>query len=131
MSLVVVHLRWNDVDAEQYAAVCRALPDGDDLPAGCLARTLRLQGRVLHGTEVWAGIERAEDALRELPGTVAPAGLGAPMTAAFALPDVYAAPYRRARTRPTAPAPAPVVPMPRSAEHDVVVDADPLTAGGR
>ena len=70
MSLVIVHLRWDDVGADQYAEVCRALPDGDRLPPGCLSRELRLEGRVLHGTEVWAALEPAEHALHELPDTV-------------------------------------------------------------
>jgi hypothetical protein len=127
MSVVVVHLRWDDVAADQYEELCRALPDGDRLPADCLSRDLRLQGRVVRGTEVWAGSAAAERALLDLPGTVSAARLGAPVVAAFALPDAYAAPYRRARTRPsttvvTAPGagrPGPV-PGPRTAEDDVL-----------
>ena len=130
MSLVVVHLRWDDVGPDQFTAIRRALPDGAELPPGCLARTHRLQGRVLHGTDVWAGYEAAEQALRELPGTAEDVGLAAPMTVAFALPDAYAASYRRAPARPSAAAPAPVVPVPRSAEHDVVDAEEAQPAGG-
>jgi hypothetical protein len=130
MSLVVVHLRWDDVGPDEFAALCRALPEGDGRPPDCLARTLRLQGRVLHGTDVWAGYEAAERALRELPALAEGAGLAAPMTAAFALPDVYALPYRRASARPSAAAPAPVVPVPRSAGHDAVDAQEPQRAAG-
>jgi hypothetical protein len=137
MSLVVMHLRWDDVDPDQYAQVCQALPDGDRLPAGCLSRKLRLQGRVLHGTEVWAAFEPAQQALRELPDIVSAARLAAPMSAAFALPDAFAAPYRRAMARPPAAGTAPdpgrpdAVPGPRVPSHDHVVAAQPLPAGGR
>jgi hypothetical protein len=128
MPLVVVHLRWDDVDQDQYAALRAALPDGDGLPPGCLARTLRLQAGVLHGTEVWAGSDRAERALRDLPGTVSAAGLAAPTTVAFALPDVDAGSYRRPAPRPVAGRTA-VVPGPRTAEHDSVVGGESLPAG--
>ena len=126
MSLVVVHLRWDDVAADQYEELCRALPDGDRLPADCLSQDLRLQGRVVRGTQVWAGSAAAERAVLDLPATVSAARLGAPVVAAFALPDAYAAPYRRARTRPstarvTAPVTAPVaVPGPRTAEDEML-----------
>jgi hypothetical protein len=131
MSLVVVHLRWDDVGPDQYAQVCQALPDGDRLPPGCFARTLELHGRVLQGTEVWAGEERAGRALRELPATVAAARLAPPMTAVFALPDVFAAPYRRAMARTSAAGMAPVVPGPRNPQHDGGLAALPLSAGDR
>jgi hypothetical protein len=137
MSLVIVHLRWDDVDPAQYAQVCQALPDGDRLPPGCFSRKLRLQGRVLHGTEVWAGEGPAGRSLRELPDTVSAARLGPPMTAAFALPDAFAAPYRRAMVRPSEAGTAPAagrpdaVPGPRIAAHDDAVAGRPIPAGGR
>jgi hypothetical protein len=137
MSLVIVHLRWDGVGPDQYAQVCQALPDGDRLPAGCFSRELRLQGRVLHGTEVWAAFEPAQQALRELPGLVSAARLAAPMTVAFALPDAFAASYRRAMARPSAAGTAPspgrpdAVPGPRVASHDDVVVGEALPAGGR
>jgi hypothetical protein len=134
MSLIVVHLRWDDVGADQYAEVCRALPDGDRLPPGCLSRELRLQGRVLHGTEVWAALEPAEHALHELPDTVSAARLGAPMTVAFALPYAYAAPYRRATRQPSPAAGRAAaagrqdpVPGPRPAEDDDVLARRPVS----
>ena len=130
MPLVVVHLRWDDVDQDQYAAVRAALPDGDRLPPGCLARTLRLQAAVLHGTEVWAGCGRAERALADLPVAVSAAGLAAPTTVAFTLPDVDAAAYRRPATRPAAGRPA-AVPRPRTGQNDDVVGGESLPAGGR
>jgi hypothetical protein len=123
MSLVVVHLRWDDVGPDQYAQVRRALPD-DRLPAGCFTRDLRLQGRVLHGTEVWAGVEPAERSLRELPVTVSGARVGAPVTAVFTLPDAFAVSYRRQTDRAAAAAPAAdrpgTVPTPRLAADDAV-----------
>jgi hypothetical protein len=129
MSLVVVHLRWDDVGPDQYEQVRMALPD-DRLPEGCFTRELRLQGRVLHGTEVWAGEEAAGRHLRELPDLVSAARVGAPMTAAFAVPDAFAAPYRRPMAGATA-TPAgtlTTVPAPRLAPDDAV---ETVPAAGR
>ena len=131
MSLVVVHLRWDDVSLDQYERLCRMLPSGEGLPDDCFSRTLRHQGRVLHGTEVWAGEEAAGRSLAGLPETSASFGLGAPMTVVFSLPDLYAGPYRRAMARrallqgadPTVGRPA-TVPGPRTAPDD----EDPVAA---
>ena len=138
MSLVVVHLRWDDVSPEQYELACRALPSGDRLPDGCFSRTLQLRGRVLHGTEAWADQALAARSIADLPGTLAQTGLGAPMTVVFELPDAFAAPYRQALARRSAAqAPEPtvglqaVIPAPRPADHDGAVAAEEQAQGGR
>jgi hypothetical protein len=138
MSLIVVHLRWDDVSRAQYELACRALPSGDRLPDGCFSRTLQLRGRVLHGTEAWAEQALAERSIADLPDTLASAGLAAPMTVVFALPDAFAAPYRQALARrPAAEAAEPpvavqaVIPAPRAADHDDTVATAEQVPGRR
>jgi hypothetical protein len=53
MSLVVVHLRWNDVDPEQYDELVLTVPGDGGLPAGCLSRQLRREANAVLATEVW------------------------------------------------------------------------------
>lgn len=114
MSLIVVHLRWDEVGPEQYAQLCRALPDGPQRPAGCLHRRRRRQGRAVLATEVWIDEQQAGDLLASLPELLGPAGLGEPQHVAFAVPDCFAAGYGvfPARGRPGTTA-GPVVPTPR------------------
>jgi hypothetical protein len=114
MSLIVVHLRWDGVDPEQYEQLCGALPDGSGLPPGCLSRQRRRQGRAVFGTEVWADELDAELFLAGLAELLAPTGLGPPQIAAFAVPDCFGVSYGRppAGTRPPTSV-APVIPHPR------------------
>ena len=103
MSLVAVHLRWNDVRAEQYEHICRALPDGGALPAGCLSRRRRREGRAVLATEVWCSEQEAGRFLAGLPDALGPAGLGEPQLAVFAVPDVIAPGYGPSSVRTAAP----------------------------
>jgi hypothetical protein len=118
MSLIVVHLRWDDVDPQQYGQLCRDLPDGPQRPAGCLFRQRRRQGRAVLETDVWADDLQAELFLAGLPDLLAPAGLEEPQRALFAVPAMFAAGYRvpPARVSPQ-PAGAPEVPSPRRPEE--------------
>ncbi len=118
MSLIVVHLRWDDVDPGQYEHLCRTLPDGEQRPAGCLLRRRQRQGSAVLATEVWIDEPQASAFLAALPELLGPAGLREPMRAVFAVPDAFAAGYGvfPARMR-TAPAAAAVVPTPRVSEE--------------
>jgi hypothetical protein len=115
MSLVVVHLRWDGVDPEQYEQLRRALPEGPGSPPGCLSRQRRRQGAAVLGTEVWGDEWQAELFVAGLTELLAPAGLGRPQVVAFAVPDCFGVGYGvpPARVRPPTSAPAPVIPSPR------------------
>jgi hypothetical protein len=125
MSLITLHLRWDDVSPGQYEQVRPALSTDGALPADCYSRTARLQGRALRATEVWANEQAVDRHLAELSALVGPAGLGEPIMAMFAVPDMYATAFRQSMHRPRsaerAPAPTRAVPAPRSPE--------PATAG--
>jgi hypothetical protein len=114
MSLLVVHLRWDGVDQEQYEQLCRALPEGPGPSPACLSRQRRRQGRAVLATEVWADEWHAELFLAGLPELLAPTGLGRPQVVAFAVPDCFGVSYGlpAAGMRPPTAA-APVVPRPR------------------
>ena len=96
MSLIIVHLRWDDVAAEQFDQVRRAIPPGRGFPTGCCSRQLRLDGRALLGQEVWAENEAVARYLNELSQRVGGARLQPPQIVLFSLPAPYAAAYRRA-----------------------------------
>jgi hypothetical protein len=131
MSLVIVHLRWDDVEAEQYDQVRGAIPPGRGFPAGCCSRQLRLDGRALLGTEVWADDEAAARYLDELSERTGAARLEPPQIVLFSLPAPYDAAYRRAAelladeqaaTEATPMPAAPVLlPRPRVAAESEVV----------
>lgn len=121
MSLITVHLRWNDVGPEQYEQIRRAAPERGQLPPGCLSRQVRRQGCAVLATEVWDSTE-AVTGMDHLTEAVRDAGVEEPpQTAMFAVPGIFAAGYRRparrvdiplqpgapAGERETAPAPAP------------------------
>ena len=114
MSLIVVHLRWDDVDAGQYEELCRVLPEGPQLPAGCLQGRHQRHGSAVSATEVWIDEQRAGAFLSTLPELSRRAGLRDPQRAAFAVPDFFAVGYGvvPARAR-TSTAPEPVLPTPR------------------
>ena len=114
MSLIVVHLRWDDVDPAQFQHLCRILPDGPQRQAGCLHRRRQRHGDAVLSTEVWIDEQHAHAFLSALPELLRPAGLRDPQRAVFAVPDCFAAGYGvvPARTR-TATAAGHVVPTPR------------------
>src|SRR4051794_8015094 len=81
MSLVTVHLRWNDIGPEQYDRVVRAVSEAGRPPAGCLSTQLRRTGTALMATEVWDS-EVAGNRMDHLVTTVRDAGVEQrPMTA--------------------------------------------------
>jgi hypothetical protein len=95
MSLIIIHLRWNNVSSEEYEQVCWALPGGDVLPAGCLSRQLRRVGHALLGTEVWRGGDAAGSVRAQLPAIVQAVGLDEPQTVIFSVPKMFAVAYQR------------------------------------
>src|SRR5437763_847709 len=96
MSLIILHLRWNDVSLRQYQMVGQELATGDKAAVGCLFRQLRLSAGALLDTEVWRDETSAGRFLSELGHTVQPAGLGEPQVVTFSVPTQYAAVYERA-----------------------------------
>jgi hypothetical protein len=129
MSIVFVHLRWDDVSSVQFEEVCRAIPPGDSLPEGCCSHQLRLVGRVLLGCAVWTDMEGADRYLARLPGTLRAADLGTPHVAAFSMPFPYGLGYTgprvyRASCQPTATS----VPVPVGAPVTLAVSL-PRTVG--
>ncbi|MGY1780075.1 hypothetical protein [Geodermatophilus sp. SYSU D01036] len=123
MSLLVLHLRWNDVEPAQYEVLRRALPEDVDRPLHCLSRRHVRQPRSVMVYEVWEDARAAEDELARIRALV-DAGPEQPQRVVFVLPDVFAAGFGRRPARP-APAPevvsVPVVPAPRQ-------PASPVTA---
>jgi hypothetical protein len=96
MSLITVHLRWNDIGTDQYERVVRAVSEAGRPPAGCLSTQLRRTGTSLMATEVWDS-EVAGDRMDGLVTTVRDAGVEQrPQTAMFSVPEMYAVAYRRA-----------------------------------
>lgn len=126
MSLIIVHLRWDDVGPERYARLVRDLPDGDQRPDGCLLRRHRLQGRAVLATEVWIDEQHAGAFLDGLPELLGASGMGEPQRVVFAVPDCFAAGYgvypARARRTTTA---APVIPAARTSEEPPLPAATP------
>jgi hypothetical protein len=95
MSLIFVHLRWNDPGPERYEEIVRAIPQDGDLPRGCLARQLRRQGGALMATETWDS-EESGGRMDHLVMAMHAAGLEeAPQTAMFSVPAMFAVAYRR------------------------------------
>ena len=111
MSLIVAHQRWDDVDQEQYDALCRALPESEQRPGGCLLSRRRRQGRTVMATLVWADDRSAGEFLTGAIGQ--PAGLPEPHRAVFAVPDCFAAGYGIYPSRRASTGGAPAVPAPR------------------
>jgi hypothetical protein len=96
MSLIVIHLRWNDVAAEQYEQFCHALVSLTASCDGCYSRQPRRQGRAVLDTQVWRGVGEAERFLDRVAAAVRPCGVEeAPLAAVFSVPDVFAAGYTR------------------------------------
>ncbi|MGY1601537.1 hypothetical protein [Geodermatophilus sp. SYSU D00815] len=101
MSLICVHLRWNDPGPDRYEEIVRAIPQDGDLPPGCLARHLRRQGGAMTAVETWDS-EESGGRMDDLVRAVRAAGVEeAPQTGMFSIPAMYAVGYRR-RARATA-----------------------------
>ncbi|HEX2072585.1 MAG TPA: hypothetical protein VHF92_02270 [Geodermatophilus sp.] len=124
MPLVILHLRWEDVSAEQYTRICAVLPPGTASADGCRSRQLRHVGTALLGIEVWTDDDAAARHMNGLARTVAPIGLAAPTTVAFCMPEVYARVYERDLARRAAAQAGSGQPGPLTAD-----DVD-LAAGG-
>jgi hypothetical protein len=122
--LLVLHLRWNDVDAERYALLRWTLAEHGGRPPGCLSRRHVRHTRSVMVYEVWDDGPAAERELARVRAVLG-AGRDEPQRVVFTLPDLFAPGFRRppARRRPTVPGaavPAAVVPAPRSAEPAAV-----------
>lgn len=114
MSLVTVHLRWDDVGQEQYEKVISAGRRSGELPAGCLSRQVRQHGNALLATEVWDS-QVAGDGFDGLVRVVKEADVEErPQSVMFAVPQMFATAYRRA-ARPAEMA-IPHLPGPRQEE---------------
>ncbi len=123
VSLIVMHLRRNDVDPEQYEQICRALPDGEARPAGCLSRRRRRQGHAVVATEVWRNGKEADRFLAGLSDALGPAAVGKPQLAFFAVPDAFAAGYGPSSVRTSSP-----VSRPAHGSPELPVPREPVTA---
>jgi len=122
MSLIVLHLRWDDVDPEQFEEFCRAVPDGVHRPVGCLSRFRRRQGRAVLATDVWIDGQHADAFLSSLTDVLGSAAMGQPQTAAFSVPAVFAVGYgAQPAAAPTTTADVSAVPAPRQPADSPVV----------
>lgn len=107
MSLLVLHLRWNDLDAERSALLADSLPEDDDRPRGCLSRRHVRQSRSLMVYEVWDDGRAAEEELARVRAVVG-AGHEEPQRVVFSVPDLFAAGFPARKPAPAAvPIPAP------------------------
>ncbi|NEM04489.1 hypothetical protein [Geodermatophilus normandii] len=109
MSLLVLHLRWNDLDAERSALLADALPEDDGRPPRCLSRRHVRHPRALMVYEVWDDGPAAEEELARVRAVVG-ADHEEPQRVVFSVPDLFAAGFP---TREPAPAAVPI-PAPRS-----------------
>ncbi|GAB3321815.1 hypothetical protein GCM10027451_43730 [Geodermatophilus aquaeductus] len=121
MSLLVLHLRWNDVDPERGALLSGLLPEGDDRPSHCLSRRHVRRPRTLMVYEVWDDGAAAEEELARVRAVLG-AGPGEPQRVVFSMPDLYAVGFPARRPAPAAAAP---IPTPRS-PADTPVPAAPV-----
>ena len=114
MSLIFVHLRWNDPGPDRYEEIIRAIPQSGDLPTGCLSRHLRRQGGALLATETYDSDESG-DRMDHLVTAMRTAGIEeAPQTAMFSVPSMYAVAYRPPVGATAGEVPA-AIPQPRVA----------------
>lgn len=118
MSLIVVHLRWNDPGADRFEEIIRAVPQDGDLPSGCLSRRLRRQGGALTAEEAWDSDVTDGGRMDDLVTAMRGAGIeDSPQTAMFSVPAMFAVAYRR---------PAPATPDLSGARADAAI---PLQRG--
>jgi hypothetical protein len=120
----VGHLRWDDVDPEQYAEPVLTRARGRRLPTGCLSRRLRQEGNAVLATEVWDD-EVAGGRMDDLVTAVHAVGVRQPpQVAMFTVPAGYAVAYRN-------PSPMPAVPRqpgPPVQEHLPAASHEPRIA---
>ena len=103
MSLVVVHLRRDDVDPEEYEELVLTVPGDGGLPTGCLSRRLRQEGNAVLATGVRDG-EVAGGRMGDLVTAVRAVGVRQPpQVAVSTVPAGYAVVYRN-------PSPMPAIP---------------------
>ena len=111
MSLLVLHLRWNDLDQERYARLRDAIPEGDDRPSSCLSRRHVRQPRAVMVYEVWDDGVAAEEELARVRAVLG-AGPDEPQRVVFSMPDLFAVGFPARRPAPVAvPIPAPRSPV--------------------
>lgn len=105
MSIICMHLRWDDLSSEQHEAA-RGLLGGlyqDDL-SGCHSSSSRAAGAALLATLVWQDEESAARFTQgRLADLVATQRMTEPQTACFAVPEMFAVGYRRRPARVPAP----------------------------
>jgi hypothetical protein len=106
--LLVLHLRWNDLDPERSALLLSALPEDGARPPGCLSRRHVSAPRAVMVYEVWDDGPAAEEELARVR-TLMGAGPGEPQRVVFSVPDVFAAGFPARK-----PAAAVAIPAPRS-----------------
>jgi hypothetical protein len=95
MSLIFVHLRWDDPGPDRYEEIIRAIPQDGDLPPGCLSRQLRRGAGALMATETWDS-EASGGRMDQLAVALRTAGIeAAPQTAMFSMPAMFDIAYRR------------------------------------
>ncbi len=124
MSLIVVHLRWDDVSPGQYEHLCRVLPERPPEPAGCLHLPRHRQGSAVLSTEVSIDEPQTSAFLSTLPELLGSAGLRDPQCAVLAAPHSFAVGYGVVPGRAHTSTPAePALPTPR-----VPAEAPPTTA---
>jgi hypothetical protein len=119
VSLLVLHLRWNDVDPERGALLSGLLPEGDDRPPRCLSRRHVRRPRTLMVYEVWDDGAAAEEELARVRAVLG-ADQGEPQRVVFSMPDLYAVGFPARRPAAAAPIPAPRSPA------DTPVPAEPV-----
>lgn len=95
MSIIVMHLRFNNLAAAQTRAV-QTLLDVEGLSSSCWSRDSRASGTALLMTLVW-GDESSAIAFTNGPlaAAVADACLDEPQVVMFAVSDLFAPAYRR------------------------------------
>jgi hypothetical protein len=117
MSLIFVHLRWNDPGPDRYEEIIRTIPQSGDLPTGCLSRHLRRQGGALLATETYDS-EKSGGRMDHLVTEMRTAGIEeSPQTAMFSVPSMYAVAYRPTVGATAGEVPA-AIPQPRLASAE-------------
>ena len=96
MSVIVMHLRFDDLAAAQTRAV-RAQLAVEKLPSSCWSHTSRASGTAMLMTLAWAdGASAVAFTDGPLAALVADACLDEPQVVMFAVSDLFAPAYRRA-----------------------------------
>ncbi|MGY1607900.1 MULTISPECIES: hypothetical protein [unclassified Geodermatophilus] len=92
MSLLCIHLCWDDAGPRQHAGLRQLLPPVRlDDRGPCLHRRTWLAGDRVLGVEVWSDDDAASRHLADLPANSRAAGLEAPTVVVLVWPDVYRA----------------------------------------